>query len=264
MRFNLSLRITSRNKVLPINYQYPLHSWIYNVIQSANAEFSKFLHDDGYRLGNKKFKLFTFSGLQGEPFRIYKQEQRIGFYGEEISLQISFYIDQAAEYFITGLFKGQSFSLGDHISQVDFEVIRIEAMPRPSFQETMQYQCITPVVISYQPEGRKQAKYYRPEEEEYEELFIRHLVQKHASLPLPVLAGEHSLPSSGWKFKLSGKSRRKGVHIKQHTPGHTQVIGYRYNFGLTAPVEVHELGYYAGFGEKNSLGFGMVGNRMNS
>lgn len=53
MRFTLILHITSRNRILPINYQYPLHSWIYRVIQTVDAEFSRFLHDEGYGVGNK-------------------------------------------------------------------------------------------------------------------------------------------------------------------------------------------------------------------
>ncbi|MCB0538258.1 MAG: CRISPR-associated endoribonuclease Cas6, partial [Bacteroidetes bacterium] len=31
-----------------------------------------------------------------------------------------------------------------------------------------------------------------------------------------------------------------------------------FHFELTAPVELHEIGYEAGFGEKNSMGFGCV------
>ena len=258
MRFNLILHITSRNKVLPINYQYPLHSWIYKVIQSADAEFSRFLHDEGYTLGYKKFKLFTFSPLTSRPFKIFKEEKRIGLYGEEVLLQISFLIDQAADKFIMGLFSGQQFSLGDRISQADFEVQRIEAQPRPEFAETMQYCCLSPVVLSRSEAGKAHAQYLHPEDEHYASFFIRHLAQKQASVPQ--LVREESgqeMETDEWQFKLLNKPRKKGVHIKQHTPQHTQVVGYQYDFELTAPPEVHEMAYYAGFGEKNSLGFGI-------
>lgn len=260
--------MTSHNRILPINYQYPLHSWIYKVIQSADAEFSSFLHDEGYRSGDcrsghKSFKLFTFSPLACQPYKIYPQEQRIELKGQEIQLQISFLIDQAAEHFIRGLFAGQQFSLGDTISQVDFEVVRIEAQPRPVFQSTMCYRCLSPVVISQKETGRQHAQYVYPEDPSYAALFLRHLVQKQLTVLQLVHEGgnqawiEAVRRAADWQFRLRSKPRKKGIHIKQHTPHHTQVIGYLYDFELTAPPEVQEMAYYAGFGEKNSLGFGM-------
>ncbi len=274
MRFTLILQISSSNRILPINYQYPLNSWIYKVIQSADAEFSRFLHDEGYRLGNKSFKLFTFSPLTCQPFKIYPQEQRIAFYGQEIKLQISFLIDQAAEHFIQGLFAGQQFSLGDEISRVDFEVVRIEAHPRPVFESTMRYRSLSPIVISTKVEGQAHAQYVHPNEEQYPDLFLRHLVQKYAAVDATATAAVPQLSdatnnlewegrernAARWQIQLLNKPRKKGIHIKQHSRQHTQVIGYLYDFELTAPPEVQEMAYYAGFGEKNSLGFGCVKN----
>ncbi|MDF9796275.1 CRISPR-associated endoribonuclease Cas6 [Catalinimonas alkaloidigena] len=258
MRFNLILNITSRNKVLPINYQYPLHSWIYKVIQSADAEFSQFLHDEGYALGYKKFKLFTFSPLNSRPFKIFKKDERIGLYGDEVQLQISFLVNQAAEKFIMGLFMGQKFSLGDQVSQVDFEVVRIEAQPRPEFQESMRYRCLSPVVISVKEEGKEKPQYKGPDYPAYKALFLKHLFQKSLAVPQSAEVEQGQYMEEGWRFCLLNQPRMKGVHIKQHTPGHTQVIGYQYDFELSAPPEVHKMAYYAGFGEKNSLGFGFA------
>ncbi len=279
MRFNITLHITSRNRVLPINYQYPLHSWIYKVIESADAQFSRFLHEEGYATGYKNFKLFTFSPLTSKPFKVFQlggnplggiyrgqgpQEQRIGFYGEEVRLQISFLMDQAAEKFIIGLFNGQQFTLGDQISQVSFEVVRIEAQPRPVFSESMRYRCLSPVVLSANRKGkhaerRPHAQYLHPEDSSYAEHFVQHLAEKQKAVPQ--FADYQA--TEGWQqtravFRLLGKTRKKGVHIKQHTAQHTQVIGYQYDFELTAPIEIHEMAYYAGFGEKNSLGFGIA------
>ncbi|MFP4097134.1 MAG: CRISPR-associated endoribonuclease Cas6 [Cyclobacteriaceae bacterium] len=260
MRFKLILHITSSKRVLPLNYQYPLHAWIYRTIEQADADFSRFLHDEGYASGSKKFKLFTFSPLSCRPYKIFRQEERIAFQGDEISLQISFMIDQAAEKFIMGLFMGQRFSLGDPISQADFEVVRIEALPRPEFKEKMRYRCLSPVVISVMETGKAHAQYKGPAHPEYEKLFLNHLAEKYKAVPQ--LAG--SIPDSpqDWQFRLLSKPRQKLIHIKQHTEAATKVRGYQYDFELTAPAEVQEMGYYAGFGEKNSLGFGM-GNKLN-
>ena len=255
MRFKLTLRINSRQRILPLNYQYPLHAWIYRTIQQADADFSRFLHDEGYASGSKKFKLFTFSPLRCKPYKIFQKEERIRFDGDEVALQISFMIDQAAEKFIMGLFMGQRFSLGDQISQVDFEVVRIEAQARPVFQETMRYRCLSPVVISVKEEGKDQPQYKGPEHPDYAKLFLNNLAEKYSVVPQ--LAGITEASKDDWQFRLLNKPRTKLIHIKQHTEAATQVKGYEYDFELTAPAEVQELGFYAGFGEGNSMGFGM-------
>ena len=113
MRFKLVLEKTSKKGILPINYQYPLSACIYKVIQSADEEFSRFLHTDGYALGHKKFKLFTFSPLRIYPFRVLKEYQRLEMTSDYAELEVRFMIDKAAESFITGLFHNQHLRIAD-------------------------------------------------------------------------------------------------------------------------------------------------------
>lgn len=64
MRFQIKFRLEGKRQVLPLNYQYPLSSWIYKVLEKGDAALSGFLHREGYRLENgKTFKLFTFSQI---------------------------------------------------------------------------------------------------------------------------------------------------------------------------------------------------------
>ncbi|MEX2336299.1 MAG: CRISPR-associated endoribonuclease Cas6, partial [Fulvivirga sp.] len=53
-----------------------------------------------------------------------------------------------------------------------------------------------------------------------------------------------------------------GVRIKQHTQKESMLIAYMCEFELTAPVELQEVGYYAGFGHLGSQGFGCVGREI--
>ena len=49
MRFKLTLLAKQNsNTIIPINYQYPTSAAIYKIIKKADAEFSSFLHDEGY------------------------------------------------------------------------------------------------------------------------------------------------------------------------------------------------------------------------
>lgn len=267
MRFNLTLQIIGSGRTIPINYQYALHSWIYRVIQRADAEFSHFLHEQGYQQGEKRFKLFTFSQLTGKPFRLFKEEQRIAFYGTEgaapqLRLAVSFWLPEAAENFIRGLFLGQRFSLGDVISQAEMEVERIEAMPRPVFGEVMQYQAVTPVVVSIREPDRKHPQYLPPDNEIYTGQLMKNLQHKaeaaRLTVPMVAIAGENKIWTDGWRMKRTSPFRKRGITVKQYTTMQNKIIGYTYDVELTAPPKIQQLAYYAGLGEDNSMGFGFL------
>ncbi|MGI8636923.1 MAG: hypothetical protein ACR2KZ_16135, partial [Segetibacter sp.] len=89
MRLKLTLQTLQRPALLPFNYQYPLSSAIYKIIQSADAVFAAFLHDKGYGEGNKNFKLFTFSDIK-TPF--VKSGDRMLLQTSEAELIVCFYI----------------------------------------------------------------------------------------------------------------------------------------------------------------------------
>src|SRR5690554_6855265 len=102
MRFKIRLTRTSQGKYLPINYQYELSSAIYKVINRADSAFSNFLHSQGYLAFGNQFRLFTFSRLNFNGYRVLRETSRIEHYGEEASFEITFLVDRAAEEFIKG------------------------------------------------------------------------------------------------------------------------------------------------------------------
>jgi len=59
------------SKSLTVNYNYPLSSAIYNLLRLGSSEFSAFLHDIGFPLNDRKYKLFTFAfgTSRLKPFR---------------------------------------------------------------------------------------------------------------------------------------------------------------------------------------------------
>jgi CRISPR-associated endoribonuclease Cas6 len=251
MEFCIKLAVL-KGHLLPINYQYALSSWIYKVIRLADAQYSKFLHDKGFTVDGRNFKMFTFSQLDLRPYSI--QGNQIHLLGKEISLTIRFFVDSSLEHFIRGLFMQQQFSLGDRQGSVDLEVSSIEAVAPVHFKPLMQYHCLSPICVSRLREDGS-AEYLSPEDGQYGELLLNNLVRKEKALQFAHTEPRPSLP---YRFKLLNAPRKKGVHIKEGTAGHTQVIGYLFNFELLAPPELHEIGYHAGFGEKNSMGFGCV------
>lgn len=251
MELQIKLSLIKGN-TLPINYQYQLSSWIYKVIERADSEYSDFLHNKGFQNEGRRFKMFTFSQLDMRPYEV--SGNQITLLGKEISLIVRFAIDSSLNHFITGLFMQQRFALGDRHNAVGFEVTGVETITPAEFQKTMRYQCLSPICVSRMRQDRT-AEYVSPEDSGYGRLLVQNLVRKTAAL---VGTTDMPIDAPEFHFRLLNNPRKKGVHIKENTEGHTQVIGYLFHFELTAPVELHEIGYDAGFGEKNSMGFGCV------
>lgn len=256
MKFKLTLDKTGIDCLLPISYQYELSAWIYRTIHYGNADFARWLHEHGYMDGKKQFKLFTFSKIHMGKYAV--QGDRIEIQSPQVAFYTSFYAGEAAEPFIIGLFSNQQFSIGDKKSRVDFRVASIEKLPDPEWKATMQFRTISPVVISVRAE--KHADYLSPEHPEFETYFIKNLVSKYMTVMKQSAGDAFSITfqANPVKFQLLSTPKPKVITIKTGTPSETKIKGYLFDFSLTAPPELLKLGYYAGFGEKNSLGFGSV------
>lgn len=244
--------------MLPLNYQYPISSWIYKCINQSDGQFASYLHEKGYP-GNKTgkpFKFFTFSKIMVKEKDIY--QDRMVVLGNEIKLIVSFLIEGTAEHFIRGAFQNQHVGIGDYKSQMDFEITRIEVKPA-EINETIHIKTISPIVIS-QPivSGSKmKAKFLAPTDEGYPEYFFNNLIRKYESYASYTGASLQPSFTEDMKFELnSGKVQSRLITIKAGTAAQSQIRGFDYNFSLTAPYELVRIGMLAGFGEKNSLGFG--------
>ena len=62
MRLRIKLKYKGQG-IFPFNYNYYLSSAIYNLLNFGTPEFAKFLHDVGFKQGNKTYKLFSFALL---------------------------------------------------------------------------------------------------------------------------------------------------------------------------------------------------------
>ena len=253
--------LNTGSSVLPVNYQYPLSSWIYKVISQGNHAFAKFLHQRGYGSGNKSFRLFTFSMLDFTRGRYRVFDDRVQFEGSAITMVVSFLIPTALDHFISGLFKNQQFTIGDRKSRASFLVNGVEVLPQPVFSREISFRTLSPVLVSEQVEGRKNARYMAPDEKHFGKMIINNLVNKlnavaEADLGISDPTTEHETTVDTYGFRLLSTPRKKGVVIKADTPQQTKIIGYLFDFEITAPTALIQVGYHAGFGEKNSLGFG--------
>lgn len=253
MRFRITLNRTTKQRMLPMDYQYYISAWIYKVLKNADKEFAAFLHDTGYGINdNKRYKLFCFSQLNfGKP-TMWKEKGLFEIKNQEATVDISFDVSEAATNFIKGLFMQQEFYLGDKFNGIDFKVSKVETLPEPMFTEAMKYSLKSPWVLSYKPEGRKQAEYLKPEQGLFNELSVKHLTEKFKN------TRKQEIQSKEIVFDPNKKYKRSGFKIKNGTENETRVVGNIFEFELKAPIEVHKMLWNAGVSEKSSSGFGWV------
>jgi CRISPR-associated endoribonuclease Cas6 len=273
MRFKLILKPVKDRQQLLFNYQYPLQAWIYRLMDQADEAYAAFLHAKGYAVAesSKSFKHFTFSSLlipkiekprPGDTFMVLRSA--------EIGLLVSFYIDQAAESFIIGLFQNQQLSLYNRDYRADFIVERVETIPLnipESTFSTLRLRTLSPMVIAEKVDNKDQ--YLHPDDERFSRLLAQNVVDKYLSVQNTSGLGMDALAAQQLvKFKLvsAHKIKQRGMLVKEGKQDRqTKVIGFHnFEFELSAPKCILEVALASGIGKYSStLGCGcceVVGN----
>lgn len=259
MRLKLTLH-SKQYSLLPFNYQYPLSSAIYKIIQSADAEFAAFLHNTGYGEGHKSFKLFNFSDIK-TPF--VKNDDRMQLQTGEAELIVCFFIPQAAENFIKGLFINQQLRIADHKSKTTFVISHVEslALTYNSKNQKQLLQPLSPMVV-----GKKNSHghydYRSPEDKNFRDCLLHNWIEKYSETSN---ADVDALQDLKQKIKIDLRffphpPQQRLITIKGGTDAETKIRGYtKFRMEVTAPEEMLELAMGAGLGLHNAQGMGCVG-----
>ncbi|HCN38047.1 MAG TPA: CRISPR-associated endoribonuclease Cas6 [Bacteroidetes bacterium] len=258
MRLKLTLEPTKKSQQLTYNYQYPLSSIIYKILSTADKEYTDWLHDTGYKSGNKTFKYFTFSKLIFKNAKFTKSCIEIK--DEPIELIISIYLNKTIEKFIEGVFLNQKFNIYNKDYEAKFNVKFIESLPEPDFKNEMIFTTISPILISdkFISNDKNKEVYLSPEEREYSSIFLKNLIEKYITLNLENKNIPLKVTLEEMKFELIKLDKSRLYIIKEGTKEETKIRPFDFRFKINAPVEMIKLGYYAGFGKLNSLGLGCV------
>ncbi len=254
MRFKLTLQIQpeAMGRELPINYQYPLQGVIYHTLKKSDLEFSTWLHENGYQMNGKRFKLFTFSNLIVPQYGIDKQRERLIIKSDIVTFYITFLPEKSTQQFIQGLFQQQTIQIADPISGVKFMVREIQVMPPLDYHPDMTFRTLSPICISLRNE-RGHMDYLSPTDPRYELGILTGLLDRYNTI--------HGHPFGGTPnchLQLLSEPKSALVRIKAYTPDETRVRGYRYLFKIDLPEELMQIAYESGLGEKGSMGFGMI------
>ena len=252
MIFKIRLSVKQKNlNMIPASYQYELSSAIYKIMASSDAEYSTWLHDNGFQNEKKKrFKFFCFSNLQIPKYEVKKDCLHI--LSDSICFYISFLPERSTMTFVQGTFVNKQLTLGNRKTRTEFYIETIELAPFPAHISEGTFKTLSPLCISLRT-AEGEIKYLSPEHEEAGQRIVSNLREKYR-----FYYGKEFEGDTSFEFKLLSIPKRKGIMIKVDTPQQSKVIGYLCQFYLKCDRELMKIMMMSGVGEKGSSGFGFV------
>jgi CRISPR-associated endoribonuclease Cas6 len=256
MRVEIQLQSSQSSFCLPASYAYLLTSLIYRTLERSSSRYSAFLHERGYGDPKKPFKLFTFSPLLTPTGALRYENGLLRIAANRVRWQVSSPMREFVEHLAQGLLSRGEMELTFNGETQTLGIERIEVLASPVFSAEMRFTCLSPLVVSVGEErnGRFMPHYLRYDELGWSERLRANLLRKYALVQGREPAQtELEIEFDRTYLARVGEKAYKLIDFKG-----TKIKGVLAPFYTKGSPELIEMGYEAGFGEKNSMGFGMV------
>ena len=250
MRMKLVFRAKDEKASIPLNYNYAVSALIYKTIAESSPEFAQRLHEKGFVVQEKTFKLFTFSRIETKNAFVDFKSSRIFLNNPYIKLQVSSPIDEFLKNFVFGTFSQQTF----RIDKSEFILDSAETIEEPEIIDEMSFRALSPITESIRNE--ENGTVYLLPNDNWSEIITRNLQRKYEALygkTLPDAKVEWKWNEDYFADERKQKKAEKLIDIKG-----IKVRGWLAPFSVKGDKELIKLGYETGFGNKNSQGFGMA------
>lgn len=227
--------------ILPVHYNYLLQAAIYR--QITRPVLREFLHEKGFALGQRRFKLFTFSRLMGR-LRLDRAAGKIIFkppFDLVVCSPIPFVLEEIGN----GLLREGNMRLGDSLLEV--RAVKVEDVVVRS--SPILVRMLSPVVVysTLETGGKRYTYYYSPFEPRFKELILTNLSKKYLLI--------FGRPGDGEGFDISPvRVRPSDLKIMEYKG--TVIKGWMGTYRLAGDPQLLEVALDAGLGGKNSQGFG--------
>lgn len=234
----LFLRFTGNRITLPFAYHYEVQSLIYKLL-SSNSQYSAFLHNDGYELNEKSFKLFTFGDLVGK----YSIESQHIVFEKAFSLQIRTCDHCFAQAILSSFMNNKLYSLcGNAIVFTDYNITD------KSFSKTeATIRTLSPITV-YETAENSKTLYYSPDSIDFYNAIISNAKNKFSSYYKDATCGDIFITPAIDPAKMRKTvTKYKGTYIN----------AWSGSFKLQCSTDMLNFLYNTGIGAKNSQGFGM-------
>lgn len=225
-----------RPLVLPISYHHILQSIIYRTLETA-PEYSGFLHDCGYVLANRRFKMFTFGSIKGK----YHIDKDKIIFEEDISYEI-----RSVEPRMLLLLKQQFESVG--ITYLSQHYANVNAMLCDKRCDTnvAHIKMLSPICV-YDTTSDGKTIYYNPNEPKFAQKINENFRNKYR-------AYTGLDPETNIEIRLE-KSHPKDKYITKYKGFF--IVAWKGHYVLQGEPKYLDFLYQTGLGGKNSQGFGM-------
>lgn len=259
----LLIKLISYNTTeVSLNYNYALSSAIYSLLKFGSPEFSEFLHSQGYVSNNRTYKLFTFA-IKFESTQLVNNHLKL------ISPIAYLYVssplvDDFIKNFVIGTFENQKLEIYSEFIKSTFKIHQAELLPSPTFNGKTHFKMISPLVLSKRSGLLDSAYYFRYDDDinEINRILNQNLANKYFAIFNKPYEGEGVTLSWDLDYAINAlkknKKLSKKVTITKDLSNKIDVIGIFCPFFIQGEPELIKVGYECGFGEKNSMGFGMV------
>lgn len=249
MRVKLTLMATKPGARIPLDHQHAVASLIYSTLGSASTNFTAKLHDVGYQQAGRNFKLFTFSRIHTRSARVL--DENLVLQDPVIELQISSPVIEFIDLLVKGFSGRKIISIRDS----EFELVRTELVLAPQFAERMEFRSLSPITESYR-NGETHPRFLSLEDN-WSEIMQRNLARKYEALYGREPDDTRLCWSWDKEYLAQAALRGKRFSALRDIKG-IKIRGWLAPFTIEGSRELIELGYEAGFGARNSMGFGMA------
>lgn len=222
---------------LPINYHHILQSIVYRTL-SASSEVSGFVHDEGYTFGDRQYKMFQFSHLQG---KYHIHQKRITF-GEYITFEIRSPENRVIQ-LLAQSFQVQGIRFGD----IHCRDVEVELRDYTIEERNLMIRMKTPITVYSTDKQSGSTYYYTPDEEMFYEQINDNFFRKYYAYYGVMPVSEIHLEPVHIREKDKFVTRYKQNYI----------TGWYGTYRLSGHRKYLDFLYQVGLGGKNSQGFGM-------
>ena len=232
MRIRIELKKLN-STVIDLNHSYHIASLIYRCVQRSDPTLSLELHKPG-------MKFWTFSKLMvpGRRFKIIGDKMLIE--SDTVHFYFSTPKTEIATAFVEGLLRNPEVRIGS----AEFSVSEVKVVREREIGRRGKFVTLSPISVTTVRDGRTYDLY--PDDPKFYENIRRNLIRKFVAL--------HGEEPSNCELEIKPlKVKPKRIRVKNTYHRCVEMV-----FLAEGSRELIELGYKAGFGERNSMGFGMV------
>lgn len=234
---------------IPVNYNEAIQGFIYSYL---DPETSNLIHNKGFTIAKKTFKLFSFSRILSFSKPQISKDHFI--FKNRISIVICSLIDKIIQELALNLIKKDKVNLANQ--EMKIHSIEVEKNSIPQGKAIIKTLSPITVYTTFKVNNNKKTYFYKPTEKEFEKSILTNLIEKYRLF----CSLKNQTPTEQNEEKILNESYFIPIKYTQNIViyKNTTIIGYSGTFQANLPDYLYEIALNAGIGSKNSQGFGCI------